>query len=53
MTPGELARNRKLLIAFLCEGNSIEELADQLIDLLPAREYDELLKEAKEYDDDH
>lgn len=46
MTPAQ----RKMIIAYLIEGNTIEDLAEMVIDL--TRDPSELLKEAEDADRD-
>jgi hypothetical protein len=41
---------KERLIDYLIEGNSIEELAEQLLEALPQSEIDEMIKEVKEQD---
>jgi len=53
MDEGEIERiavQRRKRIAFLVEGNDPEDLADQLLDLLSAKEIAEIDRAIEEYD---
>lgn len=43
---------RQMMIDFLTEGNTIEELAEQLLNELPDSELDDIAREIKEQQDD-